>query len=67
MTPQERNNLIDECLRVIRPPDENCNCGQCRASRSNREAVAALKAADWDIPSAANVRVNPEGHGIGPL
>jgi hypothetical protein len=43
MTPQERNAVIEECLSVIRPPDENCNCGQCRGSRANREAVATLK------------------------
>lgn len=65
MTPQERNNLIEECLRVIRPPDENCNCGQCRASRSNREAVAALKAPDWDIPPASVIQAKAEGGGLG--
>ncbi len=46
MTPQERNAVIEECLWVIRAPDENCNCGQCRASRANREAVASLKRAE---------------------
>jgi hypothetical protein len=43
MTQQERNAVIEECLSVIKAPDERCNCGQCRGSRSNREAVAALK------------------------
>jgi hypothetical protein len=47
MTPQERIAVIEECLSVIRAPDENCNCGQCRASRANREAVATLKQAGW--------------------
>jgi hypothetical protein len=61
MTPQERNAVIEECLSVIRAPDANCNCGQCRASRANREAVATLKQPKWQSSDDGRIRICAEG------